>query len=231
MPQFLIAIAILIGGYWLIKKSARMQPAQARSFATRIAGGGIVGLAGVLALRGSTQIAVPVFLFGLGLLGVSGFQQGGFKWRGERSSGQRSTVATEYLSMELNHDSGEMTGTVLKGSLAGRKLSDLEEVELRQLHSECGQADRQGLKLLEAWLDRNVGDWRATWSGKARNGSGSAVMSKEEALSVLGLKSGATDDEIRSAHRRLMKEYHPDRGGSDYLASKINAAKDLLLGA
>lgn len=229
MPQILIALAVLIGGYWLIKKSARMQPAQARGFATRMAGGGVVALAGLLALRGSTQIAVPVFLFGLGLLGVSGVQQGGFKWGRERSSGQRSTVATVYLSMELNHDSGEMTGSVLKGQFAGRFLTDLAPDELRLLHAECHQADRQGLKLLEAWLDRNAPDWRAAWSG-----SGSATgtsMSRDEAYSVLGLKPGASEEDIRGAHRRLMKEYHPDRGGSDYLASKINAAKDLLLDA
>ena len=173
MPQFLIAIAILVGGYWLIKKSAGMQPAQARGFATRLAGGGIVALSGLFALRGSTQIAVPMFLFGLGLLGVSGFQQHGFKWRGERSTGQRSTVSTELLSMELEHDTGNMTGTVLKGAYVGRKLSDLAEAELRALYGQCQKSDRQGLKLLEAWLNRNVEDWAARWSN-AHNGARAA---------------------------------------------------------
>jgi curved DNA-binding protein CbpA len=54
-------------------------------------------------------------------------------------------------------------------------------------------------------------------------------MSRAEALAVLELKDGATEDQIRTAHRRLMKEFHPDRGGSDYLAAKINQAKDVLL--
>ena len=54
-------------------------------------------------------------------------------------------------------------------------------------------------------------------------------MSHAEAYAVLGLKRGATADEIRAAHRRLMKDFHPDKGGSDYLAVKINQAKDMLI--
>ena len=64
---------------------------------------------------------------------------------------------------------------------------------------------------------------------RGRSGS-SGNMSRSEALAVLGLREGCTSDDIREAHRRMMKSAHPDAGGSDYLAAKVNEAKDVLLG-
>lgn len=70
-------------------------------------------------------------------------------------------------------------------------------------------------------------------SGPGAAGSGaprSGAMSREEAYEVLGLHTGASESEIREAHRRLMRGAHPDAGGSDWLAARINQARDILLG-
>lgn len=228
MPQFIIALVVLFGGLWVLKKAGRMQPRQARAFGARLLGSGALALSGLLAMRGAMQLAVPLFLFGLGLLGFSKIPAGGFKWPGEKSSGQRSTVATAWVSMELDHDSGEMRGKILQGTFSGRTLSSLSEAEAKALYAQCAKADRQTVQLLEAWLDRYHAEWRTDWFSESKARSGTA-MSRQEALDLLGLKEGADESAVRAAHRRLMKEYHPDRGGTDYLAAKINEAKDVLL--
>jgi hypothetical protein len=54
-------------------------------------------------------------------------------------------------------------------------------------------------------------------------------MSKSEALEVLGLESGATETDIKQAHKKLMFKMHPDKGGTPFFASQLNEAKDTLL--
>jgi DnaJ family protein C protein 19 len=66
--------------------------------------------------------------------------------------------------------------------------------------------------------------------GGSAPGRSSGPMTREEAYQVLGLHQNATQSEIREAHRRLMRGAHPDAGGSDWLAARINQARDILLG-
>ena len=141
--------------------------------------------------------------------------------------GQTSEVETEFLRMRLDHDTGEMDGTVLQGRHEGRTLRGLGLPELLELLDEC-RGDRQSMAVLQAYLDRVHEDWRS--HRRAPPGGSSDGMSEEEARAVLGVGPDATREEIVQAHRRLMQRLHPDRGGSDYLAAKLNAAKDLLLG-
>ncbi len=75
----------------------------------------------------------------------------------------------------------------------------------------------------------NSGGGEKSSFNSGRSG-GSGSMSREEALGVLGLKDSASREEIKKAYHRLMAGLHPDHGGSDYLAAKINQAKDVLIG-
>lgn len=147
--------------------------------------------------------------------------------------GQTSEVRTRFLRMRLDHASGALSGEVLEGRYQGRHLIHLDLAQLLELLAECRQ-DEQSAAVLEAYLDRERSDWRTQadpGEGQAGSTGGfSGPMSQDEALRILGLAPGASAAEILEAHRRLMQKLHPDRGGSTYLATKINQAKDLLLG-
>jgi len=153
------------------------------------------------------------------------------------SGGQTSTVATPFLRMTLDHDTGSMTGTILRGNFSGMRIEELSSADLLALLRECRAEDEEGARLLEAYLDRIHPDWRDELAGgRASGGSGgssarptSSDMTVEEAYAILGLAPGADAEAIREAHRRLMVKLHPDHGGSDYLATKINRARDVLL--
>ena len=142
--------------------------------------------------------------------------------------GQTSQIETAFLRMRLDHDTGEMDGTVLQGRYEGCELRGLGLAELLELLREC-RSDRQSMAVLEAYLDRIHEDWRERRGPPP--GPSSDGMNEDEARAVLGVGPGASREEIVQAHRRLMQRLHPDRGGSDYLAAKLNAAKDLLLGS
>jgi len=75
------------------------------------------------------------------------------------------------------------------------------------------------------------GRFGGSGSDSARSGAANRAgrMSRSEALSLLGLSEGASKEEIIAAHRRLIQQTHPDKGGTNYLAAKINEAKDTLL--
>jgi len=132
----------------------------------------------------------------------------------------------EWVRLEMNVETGRMDGVVLDGQFRGEKLSGLSNEQLKSLWEAC-QTDPESVRLLQAYLQRERGDTQHRASNTARSGD---IQSRDEALSILGLDHDADRDAIVLAHRRLMSRLHPDKGGSDYLASRINQAKDFLLG-
>ena len=181
--------------------------------------------------------AFMLLLFGqrIGLsIGPWVITQGPFAQK-RKTPGQKSGVRTAALEMVLDHDSGRMEGKCLKGRFEGRVLSSLSCNELFELLRELRATDAQGVVLLEAYLDRKFHGWRESnakhaeeeeprdWHERRHS------MSVSEAYDVLGLKAGATQAEIRSAHRKLMMKFDPDQGGSTYFAARINEAKEILL--
>lgn len=198
------------------------------SRAIALAGPVLLGLAGIaLLLVGRATIGLML------LTGAVGWWSSGRLSRGRRSgTANRSTVRTAALEMILDHESGTLEGMVLAGPFEGRMLADLAMPDLMRLHAAL-ETDAESRQLLETYLDGREPGWRddAQANGSAGLGDspGSGTMTHQEAYQILGLEPGAGAAEIRKAHRSLMQRVHPDKGGSSFLAARINAAKDFLL--
>jgi hypothetical protein len=232
MQFFLLGLAALLLSLLLLRGFSMANP-QVLVGQLRM-GAGIAALvgAGFLVLRGLAGYAVSLAALGSWLLWGSGAAPWGASGNAHRSPGQMSRVTTEHLEVELDHDTGEMRGRVLKGVFAGRALQDLSPLETAQLWRDCRFADPQATRILEAYLDRLHPDWRedlARTGGEAASRPGGR-MSRAQALEILGLAADPSEEEIRRAHRELMLKLHPDRGGSTFLAAQINEAKEVLLG-
>jgi hypothetical protein len=229
MPTIVFGILVLVLVLWGLNAYAKADP---KMLATVMRpAGGILALAaaGFLFFRGHIEIAIPLGLAGLGLLGWGPFASTGLFQRTRKTPGQVSRVRAPFVEMELDHDSGTMRGRILAGRHDGASLETLDLTTLLGLFTEF---DADSRALLAAYLDRREPNWREQAQGDAAAGQGTArsgKMTEEEAYQILAVPAGASAEEIGRAHRSLMKKVHPDQGGSTYLAAQINEAKDVLL--
>lgn len=203
--------------------AASAAAARAQLPLARTAGGAVLMIA-ALALAAARQfaIAAPLAFLGLGLL------RGAFAAaRATPRPGRRSEVRTAALAMTLDHDTGEMDGEVLRGRFEGARLSRMTLEALDELAAEL-RDDPDGLGLLLAYLERRRGPNSGPDPAPSPPPPPGGAMTEADARRILGVAPGASLDEVRAAHRRLIKKVHPDLGGSDALAALINAAKARL---
>jgi DnaJ-domain-containing protein 1 len=238
MPTLIAGAVAVLVVYLLLQMYRAANPA-VLARALKIVGGVVaLAVAAFVGLRGELAVAIPIGIFGAGLLGWSPFNTSGFGNFGglfsgfntRRSAGQSSRVRSQYLEMILDHDTGMLAGRILAGPQAGRSL---DEFDLPQLAAMMPDFDAESVALLESYLDRRFPAWRENaernTTGGQRRPPPSGKMTEEEAYQILGVQPGAGRDEIGRAHRTLMKKLHPDQGGSTYLAARVNEAKDTLL--
>lgn len=227
MP-LLFGLVVLVAVLWGLHIISKADP---RVGARVIkAAGGLLALGGAvwLGLRGQFGIAVPLGAFGLGLLGWVPFGPAGYSARANKSPGQVSRVRSAFLEMELDHDTGEMRGRIIAGRHRGATLAQLDVKTLAGLLPDL---DEESRALLMAYLDRRDPRWseHAQRDSYPRGAAAAGKMTEEEAYQILGLEPGASAEAITAAHRTLMKKFHPDQGGTTYLAARINEAKEILL--
>ncbi len=227
----LVLLLVMAGVYltlrWFLRHS---QSAQVR------AGLSVIGL-GLILLAALGRLP---WVFGLigGLLPLlvaalgSQLQRQDDQRQGQKSAGGQSVVETRSLRMTLDHETGEMAGLVLAGRFADLTLDALSQEQLLALLNDFAGEDDESAALLRAYLDRTYGtDWQEPPRGDRNTEGLLGEMTRRDAYAILGLEEGASNEQIIAAHGRLIQRLHPDRGGSTFLATKINQARDLLLGA
>ena len=220
MVWLVVGFGGLLFLYAMLRAFAYATPGQARQ--ALVVGSAALGLlvVALLVLSGRGNLAfTPAVLFGPALWRwYKGWQAKQVFSRGAAEG--ETAVDTATLEMRLDLASGEMRGRVKRGAFTGQSLAGLTLAQLLELLADCQAEDPESLPLLEAWLDRVAPDWRQP----------AQPMDRALALELLGLVEGASAVDIRAAHRRAMRQAHPDAGGDGALAARLNAARDFLLG-
>ncbi len=210
-------------------------------------GGGIVALLFtiVMILRGEFNVALLAAMAGLWLLGQHSFGRSapfgamgrGFGGRQRAFRSEPVRVRTDCLDVIVDRATGVIQGGFTAGPQAGRRLDVLSRAECAASYRWCVATDPGSAELLEVYFDGRFPGWRVAGDfgddlGRSQAGGrtrGPLRMPDHEAYNVLGLTQGASREEITRAHRRLMKQHHPDYGGSAAMAARLNEAKDVLM--
>lgn len=238
MPRLILLLAVAAIFYLLLRRISTLPPHRRRGEYMKLGVGAAVVLMIVLTLAGkmhwvgaaltgllvAARQALPLLIRAFPMLASLKSRAGG--------NTQQSTVSTAILRMHLNHETGALSGEVIEGPFKDWRLDDMGESQLSSLREYCEQEDEESAQLLAGYLEQrfsHTAEDAEQQSSSSANAASTSGMSRQEALEVLGLAPDADRQTIIDAHRKLMQKLHPDRGGSDYLAAKINQAKDLLL--
>jgi hypothetical protein len=234
--KLLLVVAIAALAIHMMWRVQRMPPHKRRSGMIRLILMASVLILIVLSFRfglhwvGATLGTVAVFFRQILPLLIKGLpflrRLGG----SQSTDGPQSAIQTNHLAASLDHETGNISGEVTQGQYEGWRLDDLNSEQLKELLAQFATEDQESAELLRAYMAQ-----RSDWENEEAEhesqqaAAAQAMNSRAEALATLGLDDTATEDDIISAHRSLIQKLHPDRGGNDYLAAKINQAKDFLL--
>jgi len=129
-------------------------------------------------------------------------------------------INTKYLQIEIILQSRQATINIIEGNFKGRSFSSLSQNEVSKLLEELKLNDPRGFNILNVIISQNK---------QSTSSTDKSQMTDEEALSILGLKKGASDEDIKKSYYDLMKKFHPDKDGNNYLSNLITEAKNKLL--
>lgn len=226
MLRLIFAVSIVIAVFWAMQNIRQLPAEQRKKRYISLGIGGFAGLLIVLAITGRVHwvgAAIGALLPVLRALGPAALRYlPGFIASRSGAAQKQSQVKTASLNMTLDHQRSALDGSIEQGPFAGQTLSQLNEEDLQAYRQWCEQNDPDAVTLLDNYHQFRFGQQ----SAKANHGQS---LSLDDARAILGLKPPYDRDAVIKAHRSLMQKLHPDRGGNDFLAGQLNAAKDRLL--
>jgi hypothetical protein len=238
MPMLVAGLLLLWLSSFLLRGFVKANPTVMARLMRRIGGSFALGFGLLMLFRGEFNLAVAAGACGMWLLGSTSRPLAGLRVRGfARRWRPPVHIRTLSLDVALDHSTQSLSGVFRAGPYAGRSLDTLGWADSLGAYRWCLGADPDGARMLEAYFDGRFAGWRdaADVAGDAggtqtgRGMGGAASMADHEAYNILGLAQSASREEIARAHRRLMKQYHPDHGGSTEMAARVNQAKDVLM--
>jgi hypothetical protein len=230
MPKLLLLIAAIVGLWYWWSYQKNLAENKRKPFLWRSGFWLILALSVYLIITGRMHwlgAGIAALIPVLRTLLVWGTRAGPLLRLFGRFKTSPSQFRTEFLVISINFTTGSVEGEIISGDYNGKKLSELSQDELKQLSQQYKTVDKESYVLLQAYLIRSGSNNDQAY--QQYNSANFNELTETEAYEILGLPNTASKDEIVKAHKRLMQRMHPDRGGSDYLAAKINAAKDQLV--
>ncbi|MFT5084758.1 MAG: hypothetical protein ACI9Y1_002814 [Lentisphaeria bacterium] len=227
--RFILATAVIAFIVWQFNKIAKLPQKARRDRIIHVLFYAAIGLTIVAALMGRLHWVGALIA---GLIGFGKFSFGAIlralpflNFLRKNPVFGNPVFKTPYLEVCLNLQQGQLTGTIMHGLHEGRTLQSLNSEEIKELQNFYQDKDKRSFYLMRALQQRAS----TSFNKDEQPFSSVGEPSIQEALQILGLQENPDKQDIIKAHRSLIQKLHPDRGGNDYLASRVNVAKKVLL--
>lgn len=225
LPLILAALAFFV----LLQYYRQLPKERKRPFAIKAAVYAVIAILIIAVLTGRIHWLGAV---AAGVLGVLKFGLGTLlrfgpvlRVLGKNKSMRNPVFTTAHIKVEFHLNDGSFSGEIISGTFAGKAIQELSEDEINTLLNEYKNSNKRSHYLLLI-ASKRVSDTR--FDETSANAS-SNDMQIEEARMTLGLDTHFDIEAVEKAHKRLIQKLHPDRGGNDYLAARVNQARDTLL--
>lgn len=230
--RLVLAIAVIVFLFWGYKRWRALPPEKRKSSSFTIILYALAILAVIAVLTGRLH------WIGAAIAGAAAIAKFGFStivrampflsFLRKSSFFAEPRFSTEFLKVQLNINTGHMTGEIIKGPHEGKRLETLSDDELATLETHYQERDKRSYFLIRVLRQRKGHAYENFNSGNEAYHS-IEDPSLKEAEQILGLPEGYSKEDVIKAHKSLIQKLHPDRGGNDYLASRVNLAKDIIL--